>query len=178
MSRTVLLLLAAGAAHLLTACAGTTVANKEASPPSGIYLDNRDTTVRPQDDFFNFVNGGWLASNDIPDDKSWDGSFQRLTEAADADVLSIIEEAAAQSDASGGPEQRIAILYSSFMDEERINALGIQALDEELSIIDAIDSKKSLLAFFALAGYSGVTSPLSNRLLISEANASPAGVSA
>ena len=160
MSRTVLLLLVASAAHLFTACAGTTVSDQEASPPSGIYLDNRDTTVRPQDDFFQFVNGGWLASNEIPDDQSQDGSFERLSEAADADVRNIIEQAAAQGGAEGSSEQRIAILYRSFMAEERINALGIKALDDELSIIDAIDSEKSLLDFFALAEYSGVTSPL------------------
>ena len=159
MSRTVLLLVAC-AAHFLAACAGTTVGDQEASQSSGIYLDNRDTSVRPQDDFFQFVNGGWLASNDIPDDKSRDGSFERLREAADADVRNIIEQAAAQGGAEGSAEQRIAILYSSFMDEERINALGIRALEDELSIIDAIDSERSLLEFFALAQYSGVTSPL------------------
>ena len=160
MSRAVLFLLVACAGHFLAACADTTVGDNGARLSSGIYLDNLDTNVRPQDDFFQFVNGGWLASNNIPDDKSSDGSFERLSEAADADVLSIIEEAAAQGGASGSPEQRIAILYRSFMAEERINALGIQALDEDLSIIDAIDSERRLLEFFALAEYSGVTSPL------------------
>ena len=114
MSRAVLFLLVACAGHFLAACADTTVGDNGARLSSGIYLDNLDTNVRPQDDFFQFVNGGWLASNNIPDDKSSDGSFERLSEAADADVLSIIEEAAAQGGASGSPGAKDSYPLSQF----------------------------------------------------------------
>jgi putative endopeptidase len=148
-------------ALLLAACAGDSA--KEESPQalvSGVYLEHRDTSVRPQDDFFGYVNGGWLAAHEIPADKSRDGSFERLREAADADVRKIIDESAdsaSEPDTAGG---RIAALYNSFMDEEQINQLGINPLATELDMIDSIASPQDLLAFFVYAGFAGIKAPL------------------
>lgn len=60
----------------------------------GVDLDNMDRSVRPQDDFFHYVNGGWLEQNPIPSDRSRRGSFDELREAAEQDVLAIVREAA------------------------------------------------------------------------------------
>ena len=49
----------------------------------GIALDLMDTSVRPQDDFYNYVNGGWMKTAVIPSDKSTWGSFQELREKTD-----------------------------------------------------------------------------------------------
>ena len=46
-----------------------------APPKSGIDLDSFDKSVRPQDDFFEFVNGQWLKTTEIPADKSSYGAF-------------------------------------------------------------------------------------------------------
>ncbi|MEH6581884.1 MAG: M13 family metallopeptidase [Halioglobus sp.] len=149
------------AASMLLACASV---GGESEPPkpltSGVLMENRDTAVRPQDDFFHFVNGGWLAANDIPDDKSRDGSFERLREAADDDVRKIIEESAQETVSPDSPEGRISLLYNSFMDEDRVNALGIKPLQAELAQIDAIADKKDLLSFFAYADDAGIKYPL------------------
>ncbi|MEH6591539.1 MAG: M13 family metallopeptidase [Halioglobus sp.] len=150
-----------GIALLLVACAGDSA--KEPSGDalvSGVYLDHRDTSVRPQDDFFHYVNGGWLATHEIPADKSRDGSFERLREAADADVRTIIDEAADSADQSGTAAGRIASLYNSFMDEEQVNQLGIGPLGPELEMIEGIASDEDLLAFFSYAGFAGIKAPL------------------
>ncbi len=77
-----LVLLAASAAFL-AACgqneSATTVgdAAPEAPPRSGIDLANMDTTVRPGDDFFHYVNGTWIADtayfdSALDDNQPWE----------------------------------------------------------------------------------------------------------
>ena len=62
--------------------------------PGGIDLSLMDTQVRPQDNFYNYVNGTWMKNTEIPDDKTRWGSFNELRENTNADVLSILKEAA------------------------------------------------------------------------------------
>src|SRR5262245_2517295 len=61
---------------------------------SGVYLQNLDKSVRPQDDFYRHINGGWLAATQIPADRSNYGTFTKLEEAAERDLRDILEEAA------------------------------------------------------------------------------------
>ncbi|MCW8998197.1 MAG: peptidase M13, partial [Kangiellaceae bacterium] len=61
---------------------------------SGITLENMDTKVRPQDDFYRYVNGAWLDKTEIPTDKSTYGSFTALRDKSREDVKIIIEETA------------------------------------------------------------------------------------
>src|SRR5690606_41224336 len=49
-----------------------------------------DTSVRPQDDFYRFVNGGWLDQAEIPADRSYWGGFAILRKETDEDVLEIL----------------------------------------------------------------------------------------
>ncbi len=92
---------------------------------SGIELANMDTTVRPQDDFFRYVNGTWLATTEIPADRNNTGVFMDLRDKAREDVKTIIEEVAAKTDLEpGSDEQKVADLYNSFMDTARLEELG------------------------------------------------------
>ncbi|MGQ0736008.1 MAG: hypothetical protein ACT4QD_20435 [Acidobacteriota bacterium] len=58
---------------------------------AGLDLAAVDKTVRPQDDLFAHVNGGWLAKTDIPADKASYGSFDALVDRAQADLRTIVE---------------------------------------------------------------------------------------
>ena len=71
---------------------------------SGIELTNLDTQVKPQQDFFRYVNGNWLAKTEIPADKSVWGSFHELRKGADDHVLTLIKAAAAKP-AEAGTDQ-------------------------------------------------------------------------
>ena len=64
------------------------------SLPSGLDLGSLDRTVRPQDDLYQFVAGGWLRDTPIPPDRSNYGSFGVLQDQAYADVRTIAEAAA------------------------------------------------------------------------------------
>ena len=102
-----------------------------------IATEHFDPAVRPQDDLFRHVNGAWLRTARIEPDQSSAGGFIDLRNAAELDVRAIIEE---QQGEPGTDEGRIAALYASFMDTERIQELGAEPLRPILGAIDAIDS--------------------------------------
>ena len=82
---------ALAAAFLATA---TSLAASQSSIKSGLDTTTFDRSVRPQDDLFRHVNGGWLTTTAIPADRAAYGSFVILAEKAEADLYAIIEELA------------------------------------------------------------------------------------
>ncbi|MEP6841939.1 MAG: M13-type metalloendopeptidase [Pseudolysinimonas sp.] len=115
-----------------------------ASLDSGIKLTELDSEIRPQDDLFRHVNGKWIARTEIPSDKARYGSFAELAEAAEKAVREIIEES--QSAKPGTEARKVGDLYSSFMDEERIEQVGLSALAGDLDAVQKIDSIATLVA--------------------------------
>ena len=111
------------------------------STRTGIDLEWVDADTRPQDDLFAHVNGRWLATHTIPDDRAQDGTFVMLRDRAEADVHAIVEGAAAQDDADA---RRIADLYASFMDVEAVEALGVAPLRQLLDEIVAAPDRTAL----------------------------------
>jgi len=116
---------------------------------SGITLENMDTSVRPGDDFFSYVNGAWVEKTDIPADKGRFGTFDLLRDASQDSVKVIIEESASGDFAKGTDEQKVGDLYRSYMDLETRDARGMEPLLPELKRIDAISSRDDLTAYFA-----------------------------
>ncbi len=110
---------------------------------SGIASDDLDPSIRPQDDLFRHVNGKWIARTEIPADKARWGSFMILAEEAEAAVREIVE--AAQTAPEGTEERKFGDLFASFMDEERIDALGAEPIESQLAFASAVDSIPSLL---------------------------------
>jgi putative endopeptidase len=108
---------------------------------TGLDLQWVDPGTRPQDDLFGHVNGQWLRTHEIPDDRSQDGAFRALRDRAEADVRTIVEEAA---NASGADARKIADLYHSFMDVERIEATGTTPLRPLLDEIAAATDRAAL----------------------------------
>lgn len=81
-----------------------------------------DTSVRPQDDLYSFINGTYLREHQIPADRARDGAFMVLRDLSEARVREIITEAADDDDATGEAAQ-FGGLYSSFMNTQRISSL-------------------------------------------------------
>jgi predicted metalloendopeptidase len=117
---------------------------------SGLDLTSFDKAVRPQDDLFLHVNGGWLKKTEIPADKASYGAFDILFDKAQADLRTIVEEASTSTTKARGSEaQKIGDFYDSFMDEALTEKLGISPLQDELAAIDAIATKADLARHFA-----------------------------
>ncbi|MFV0543841.1 MAG: M13 family metallopeptidase [Marinicella pacifica] len=137
----------------------TDVQNTENSVQSGITLDHMDKSIRPQDDFYRHVNGHWLETFEIPADKSNYGSFTKLGDESREDVKEIILDVSSHDNPPGSTEQKIADIYASWMDTDRLELLGMQPLADEIARINALESKSDLSAYMAYADiYS--TSPL------------------
>ena len=159
MKKAILGLLSAG---LLVACSPS-----EPPAPSapvlglGVGLQNLDRSVRPQDDFFHFMNGGWMVANEIPADRSRWGSFDELRDAAEQHVLAIVLEAAAVADAPvGSDQQKVGDLYKSFMDEATVETLGITPLADDFAAIDALQSHNQLASYWGDARRNRATAPV------------------
>lgn len=109
---------------------------------AAIVFDYADPTIRPQDDLFRHVNGTWLRTAKIDPDQSSAGGFVDLRDAAEADVHELVESLPLTD--PGTDEGRIAALYASVMDEERVEQLGAAPLQPIFDSIAAIDSPAAL----------------------------------
>ena len=127
-----------------------------------------DTSVRPQDDLFRFVNGQWLATAEIPADRPSSGAFTTLRDESEAACRQIVEELAEQF-SSVAPEGaskvlstnrgRVGALYEAFMDEAHLEELGAEPLAEELAPVLGASSKEELaraLGEMTPVGFMGV----------------------
>lgn len=115
-------------------------------PQSGITLTNIDESVRPQDDLYQHVNGAWLKSTIIPDDRPLEGTFTGLRDGAELAVKAIIEEAAAKGEEASGIERKVGELYNSFMDEDAIEAKGMEPIRSRIDEVFAMTSPAEVVA--------------------------------
>jgi putative endopeptidase len=112
---------------------------------SGIEIAERNDLVHPGDDLYLHMNGRWLESSTIPEDKARYGAFTLLAEEAEKAVREIIE--AADSAQPGTAEAKVRDLYASFMDEARIEAVGVAPLVKVLeNITDTAQQGREALA--------------------------------
>lgn len=115
----------------------------------GIDLEAGDGSVAAGDDFDRYANGAWNDAFDIPPDLSRYGIFVQLSLDAEEDVRAIVEELAAGSPAPGSLEQKVGDFYGSWMDVERLDELGVEALAPHLAAIDAVEDSDGLMRMFA-----------------------------
>ena len=153
------------AAAVLTALAlsvGAAPAAAQTTTARGLGIDttNFDRSVRPQDDFFRFVNGGWLKRTEIPQDASSWGAFNELREGSRAALHALLDSAATGSAPAGSERRKVGDFYVSFVDSARVEAAGVAPLQGELRAIGAVTSAAQLPAAFARLARLGVQGPL------------------
>lgn len=108
-----------------------------------------DPSVKPGDDFFAFVNGKWVAENEIPADKSRYGAFDALGEDARVNVKKVIDELLVGTHAPGSDGQRIVDAYNAFLNVEAIDASGLAPAQPYLARIYGAASLEELAVMFA-----------------------------
>jgi putative endopeptidase len=136
----------------------------------GVDLANRDISIRPGDDFFAYANGTWLATYELPADKTSFGSFQALHERSQERIQTLVQELTEADPTTGSVEQKIRDYYASFLDTDSLDALGIEPLIRDLQTIAAISDLDQLAAVFADADLLGTLSPLSAGIEIDRMN--------
>ncbi len=111
----------------------------------GIQIRYMDRSVRPQDDFYLYVNGAWMQNAGIPADRSRWGSFDELRKQTDLNLLAILEDALKNQTYTEGTDQAKALAYfESYLDTSRRKKLGVRPLIKYLDKIQAVNSKQAL----------------------------------
>jgi predicted metalloendopeptidase len=137
---------------------------------SGVYLQNLDKSVRPQDDFYRHINGGWLGTAQIPADRSNYGTFTKLQEDAERDLRDILEAAVSSKAAPGSDAQKVGDYYASFLDEATVEARGLKPLQDELTRIDALKTKQDVAGYIGRAQRLFVAQPFAYFVAVDEKN--------
>lgn len=139
---------------VLTACASlqkpTTTDQAEATSPeySGIDTQHFSATIKPGDDFYTFVNAGWLAGTELPEGASRLSSFNQLARETRSQTEQIILQTAERG-ATSPVEQRVADLLSSHNDLALRERLGLQPLQPALEQIKNINNKTQVAEWMA-----------------------------
>lgn len=128
---------------------------EEQTMEKALDLTAMDLSVRPQDDFYGFVNGSWMKTAEIPADKPTWGSFHILREKTDENSLLILDNLLKESFEKGTEGQKIKDLYQSYIDWDKRNEQGLNPIAESLAKIDAINSLTDLQAYLEEATLKG-----------------------
>ncbi len=149
-------------------------ANQAAKPQLGSFgidLGNRDLSVKPGDDFDRYANGHWFDNYQMRDYDTRFGSFNALSDRAEEQARTIIEELQTRKDLKpGSDEQKVRDLYASYMGTAARDAAGIMPLKPTLARIGTIDSIATLTAAFGRAGIDGTSSPVGGGVTLDRKN--------
>ena len=154
--------LGSGAASLWLAAvaAPRTSFGSEATPslkpgplaPPGLDLSGMDRRIRPGNDFFRYVNGGWLERTQIPPDRSSVGIDQQLEDGAQEIIRAILDG----PDGSGDSNlAKARCLYRSYLDVASIEALGTRPIRGTMASIRALRTPEAFAGFMG-ASYGGL----------------------
>ena len=132
-----------------------------AEPKPGFDPADLSTTVRAQDDFFTYVNGRWSDATPIPPEWSSYGAMQMMLERGEIQLRDLIEHAADASHKRDVDETKLGELYTSFVDETRVETLHAAPLAAELTRIGALASHEDVMRYFGRAVSIGLEVPVS-----------------
>ena len=123
----------------------------------GVDVAEISTEVAPGEDFFSFVNAGWLARSEIPAGFSRFGSFVELALEAEEKVDEIIADAARANAPAGDPRQQVGAMYQAYLDLDRLNALGLDPIRDGLDALLALDSHEAAARWMARPGTNSIS---------------------
>ncbi|WP_286830551.1 MULTISPECIES: M13 family metallopeptidase [Kordiimonas] len=149
------------------------VAKAEVKPELGSFgvdLTAQKESVKPGDNFFEYMNGTWLDTFELPADRTNYGAFTVLAERSRDRTKAIIDEVTAGDFPQGSVEQKIGDYYNSYMDVEAINARGIEPLRPLLDEIAAVEDVAGLIRMFGRDAKDSMISPVSGGLGIDREN--------
>jgi endothelin-converting enzyme/putative endopeptidase len=117
----------------------------------GLETGNMNRDLKPGDDFFAYMEGNWADHTSIPPDKSRIGYNYDMDDKVAADVRAIAENAVAHPDDPAA--QRIAKVWTAWMDDKAIEARGLAPLQPLVERIDAVTTRRALMELMAEPGF-------------------------
>jgi len=99
----------------------------ETTLSSGIDRAGFDTSIKPGDDFFRYVNGTWIKHNPIPPEYGRWGSFFKLRDDNLLALREILDDLAKTDKKLDGNRAKLRDFYRTAMDEAKLRASGGRA---------------------------------------------------
>ena len=125
-----------------------------AATASGFDVSGMDRSVAPGADFFGYANGAWDRRTPIPADRSSVGTIGQLDDRSRTQVHAILDELART------PASRAGTAYRAFLDQDRIDRLGMAPAMPWLATLRAVATPDGYWAAAAQAGRRGVELPI------------------
>jgi putative endopeptidase len=124
---------------------------------SGLNLSAIDKSVNPADDFYQFANGSWLKTAQIPGNESTWGSFNEIIERNNDNLKNILLECAKDKTAApGSNKQKIRDFYLSGMDTVKLEKEGYEPIKPYLAEIDKISNLTDLFKVIGQLHHKGI----------------------
>ncbi len=143
-------LIALGGLLCATALSTTFVHAQETSDHAklgtwGVDLTAMDKSVKPGDDFFQYVNGTWLKTAQIPPDRSFIGSFQDLRIQSEKQMREIVAGLESKPYANlSVEEKKLRDLYDAFMDQKQIDARGLAPAQKDIAVFSHLKTREDV----------------------------------
>ena len=122
----------------------TTIASAHTNQ-RGLDTRNFDTKTPACSDFFQYANGGWLASNPIPPEYSQWSLDNEIQDRNETVLREVLEGASKASAPAGSVTQKIGDFYASAMDEAAIEKAGAKPLARDLRRIAALKTNADIV---------------------------------
>ena len=146
-------MLALAAASLVAIGTASVGAAKPTYGSWGYDSTAMDSSVKPGDDFFAYVNGSWFKRTEIAPDRTFVGIDSVLNDQIDKDVRAVVEDMAKNPAQSGRIGQQVGDFYASWMDEAGIEARGLTPAEPYLKRIADAKTRSDLIDLFGSVGF-------------------------
>jgi putative endopeptidase len=123
--------------------------NPDSSKKTFVDVKGIDSSIKPGDNFFRYVNGRWFDTAKIADDQSGVGSYMFLNIPQKQLLQNILDSVSKINNTPGSIDQKVGDFYASGMDTITINRRGYEPIQPTLTRIDAISDVPSLMKFVA-----------------------------
>ncbi|TDO66947.1 putative endopeptidase, partial [Flavobacterium chryseum] len=112
-----------------------------------VAITGIDSTLRPGDDFFQYVNGKWYDSISIPASQAGVGTYMFMNYPQRIRLQGILDSISQSKNPAGSIAQKVGDFYASGMDTITINKRGYEPIKPLFAKIEAISDLPSLMNF-------------------------------
>jgi putative endopeptidase len=109
-----------------------------------------DSSIKPGNNFFNYVNRSWYDSAQIPPSQSGVGAYMFMNYPQRLRLQGILDSVSKANNLAGSIEQKLGDFYGSGMDTATVNERGYEPIKSILARIDSIKDLSSLMQFVAM----------------------------
>jgi len=123
--------------------------NPDSPKKNFVDVDGIDSSIKPGDNFFRYVNGRWYDTAKIADDQTGVGSYSFMNIPQKQLLQNILDSVSKAQNTPGSIDQKVGDFYAAGMDTATINQRGYEPIQPILARIDAIGDVPSLVQFAA-----------------------------